>query len=72
MADEARKGAGFELIWAVWNRRKWLAILLVAAPFSAVVSLATSLPNIYRSTATVLGAPAGAGGIRQIHRDQRA
>ena len=54
MADEARKGAGFELIWAVWNRRKWLAILLVAAPFSAVVSLATSLPNIYRSTATVL------------------
>ncbi|MCI0410107.1 MAG: hypothetical protein L0191_16380 [Acidobacteria bacterium] len=54
MADEARKGAGFELIWAVWNRRKWLAILLFAAPVSAVVSLVTFLPNIYRSTATVL------------------
>ncbi|MCI0410749.1 MAG: hypothetical protein L0191_19680 [Acidobacteria bacterium] len=54
MADEARKGAGFELIWAVWKRRKWLAILLFPAPFSAMVSLAASLPDIYRSTATVL------------------
>jgi len=39
---------------AVWRRRKWTALLAFAAPFSIVVGLVTSLPNIYRSTATVV------------------
>src|SRR3990170_528738 len=54
MPEEARKGAGLDLWFAVWSRRKWLAILAFAAPLSAAISLITFLPNIYRSTATVL------------------
>src|SRR5213593_1911461 len=49
-----RKGAGVELATAVWSRRKWLAILTFAAPFSVAVSLVMSLPNLYQATATVL------------------
>jgi len=54
MTGEARQGAGLGLWFAVWSRRKWLAILALAAPLSAAVSVITFLPNIYRSTATVL------------------
>src|SRR5712692_6414415 len=50
----ARKGAGVELALAVWSRRKWLAILTFAAPFSVAMSLGMALPNIYQATATVL------------------
>src|SRR2546427_8271169 len=54
MPEEARKGAGLELAMAVWSRRKWLAILVFAAPFSVAMSLGIALPNIYQATATVL------------------
>jgi polysaccharide chain length determinant protein (PEP-CTERM system associated) len=54
MADETRKGFGVDGLLAVWSRRKWLATLAFAAFMSAAVSLITFLPNIYRSTATVL------------------
>ena len=52
MADETRKG--LDGVLAVWSRRKWLAILAFAAPMAAAASLITFLPNLYRSTATVL------------------
>lgn len=54
MADEAQKTYGIQQAWAVWNRRKWLAILVFAAPFSAAITLAAFLPNVYRSSTTVL------------------
>jgi succinoglycan biosynthesis transport protein ExoP len=54
MAEETRNGFGLDVLLAVWSRRKWLAILTFAAPMCAAVSLITFLPNIYRSTATVL------------------
>src|SRR5437899_1137953 len=54
MAAETPKGAGLDGLLAVWSRRKWLAVLAFAAPISAAVSFITFLPNIYRSTATVL------------------
>jgi polysaccharide biosynthesis transport protein len=38
----------------VWARRKWLALLIFSASFGAIGSLAVSLPDLYRSTATVL------------------
>jgi len=41
-------------IIAIWRRRKWIALLAFTAPLSVVVGLVTSLPNIYRSTATVV------------------
>src|SRR5207247_4875761 len=52
MADETRKG--LDRVLAVWSRRKWLAILAFAAPMVAAASLITFLPNMYRSTATIL------------------
>src|SRR5438034_576350 len=52
MADETRKD--LDGVLAVWSRRKWLAILAFAAPMAAAASLITFLPNLDRSTATVL------------------
>ena len=41
-------------IVGLWRRRKWIALLAFAAPASMVLGLVTSLPNIYRSTVTIL------------------
>src|SRR2546425_166317 len=41
-------------IVGLWRRRKWIALLAFAAPASMVLGLVTSLPNIYRSTASIL------------------
>lgn len=38
----------------MWSRRKWLGVVVFAAVLTAVTSVAKSLPDIYRSTATVL------------------
>ncbi len=54
MTEETRKGAGLDTLLEVWSRRKWLAIVAFAFPLAAGVSLTAFLPNIYRSTATVL------------------
>jgi len=54
MAEETPDRSLLDVLPAVWSRRKWLAILAFAAPLSAAASLITFLPNIYRSTATVL------------------
>jgi succinoglycan biosynthesis transport protein ExoP len=54
MDNEPRKGAGLERILAVWSRRKWLALVVFALPFAAAISVILALPNLYRSTATVL------------------
>jgi polysaccharide chain length determinant protein (PEP-CTERM system associated) len=53
---EGRPKPGLDLDWlyAVWARRKWLALLVFAVPFAAGASLILSLPSLYRSTATVL------------------
>src|SRR5207253_2396231 len=54
MADRAQKSSAFELMPEVWGRRKWLAVAVFAVVFAAVGGLAAFLPDIYRSTATVL------------------
>jgi polysaccharide chain length determinant protein (PEP-CTERM system associated) len=54
MQDRSQKGSGVDLALEVWSRRKWLAILIFAGAFVAVTSLVAFLPNIYRSTTTVL------------------
>src|SRR3954467_12224267 len=45
---------GFDFVLDVWQRRKWLALIAFSAGFAAVASLALSLPNIYRASATVM------------------
>jgi polysaccharide biosynthesis transport protein len=49
-----RSRSPLDMLQAVWGRRKWLAILVFAVPIAAGVPLITFLPNIYRSTATVI------------------
>ena len=38
----------------VWQRRKWLGLLMFAVPAAAMLSVTFNLPNLYSSTATVL------------------
>jgi succinoglycan biosynthesis transport protein ExoP len=54
MPNHASRSAAFDLVQEVWRRRKWLAVVAFAVVFAAVASLARFLPDIYRSTATVL------------------
>src|SRR2546427_13129051 len=49
-----RNTSGLDILLQVWSRRKWLAILVFTGPFAVIVSLAIALPNLYRSTATLL------------------
>jgi uncharacterized protein involved in exopolysaccharide biosynthesis len=39
---------------AIWNRRKYLAVGLLAATLATALTVALAMPGIYRSTATVL------------------
>jgi polysaccharide chain length determinant protein (PEP-CTERM system associated) len=49
------EGAHFtERLGEVWSRRKWLAAAAFTLTAAAGVTLAWSLPNVYRATATVL------------------
>ena len=54
MDDQTGKESGFHLALNVWRRRKWPAIGVFAGAFAAVASAVTFLPDVYRSTATVL------------------
>lgn len=54
MQVQARNRSTFELAWALWRRRKWLAIVMFAMAYSAALSLVSALPDLYRATATVL------------------
>ncbi|PYN24422.1 MAG: hypothetical protein DMD99_11125 [Candidatus Rokuibacteriota bacterium] len=54
MAEETPNASGLHGLLAIWSRRKWLAILAFAVPISGAASLIIFLPNVYRSTATVL------------------
>src|SRR5438445_13219882 len=49
-----RNTSGLDILLEVWSRRKWLAILIFTGPFAVTVSLAIALPDLYRSTATLL------------------
>jgi polysaccharide chain length determinant protein (PEP-CTERM system associated) len=40
--------------WKIWNRRRGLALLAFALPLAAAAGVITSLPKLYRTTATVL------------------
>src|SRR2546425_11213011 len=55
-AHEMHAGTGSILDWVLgaWSRRKWVGIVVFVVVLTAVASLAKFLPDIYRSTATVL------------------
>ncbi|MGH7414228.1 MAG: XrtA system polysaccharide chain length determinant [Candidatus Rokuibacteriota bacterium] len=54
MDQESGGGFGLDRLRAAWSRRKWLAITLFVLPLTAGVTLVMSLPDVYRSSATVL------------------
>jgi protein tyrosine kinase modulator len=52
--ENRRDTSGLDVLLEVWSRRKWLAILVFLVPFACIFSLAKALPDLYRSTATLL------------------
>jgi polysaccharide chain length determinant protein (PEP-CTERM system associated) len=54
VTDETGTGHNLDSALGVWSRRKWLALVAFILPLTAGVSVIAFLPNIYRSTATVL------------------
>lgn len=52
--DRAGYGIGYDFALAVWQRRKWLAVLTFITVLAGAVSLTLSLPNVYRATATAI------------------
>ncbi len=43
-----------DIAFDAWHRRRWLALLVFVAVCAGAVTVAVSLPNLYRATATVL------------------
>ncbi|PWU25131.1 MAG: hypothetical protein C5B48_02815 [Candidatus Rokuibacteriota bacterium] len=54
MPDRTRPDTGFDLVLAVWRRRKWLGLLVFLGILVALSSFSLALPALYRSTTTVL------------------
>jgi len=53
-SSRAGRSSGLDLALEVWRRRRWLAFVVFCAVAGAIASIAVSLPNLYRATATVL------------------
>src|SRR4029453_6504136 len=49
-----QESRGFQGVLEVWRRRKWLAFVVFTGVYTATMSVAAFLPDIYRSTATIL------------------
>ena len=54
MSSRMRSNPDAERSVASWRRWKWLGLAVFAVTFSGAVGLAQFLPDIYRSTATIL------------------
>jgi polysaccharide chain length determinant protein (PEP-CTERM system associated) len=52
--DAARSGSAMEMIKSIWDRRKWLALIVFLVPFVGAVAVIMFLPTLHRSTATIL------------------
>ncbi len=53
-AEAASRGSGLDRVWALWNRRKWLGIVVFLLPFTAATAVIMGLPDLYQSTALVM------------------
>ena len=53
-AESVPRGAGIDRVRSVWNRRKWLGVIVFALPLAAAVAVIMALPDLYQSTALVL------------------
>jgi len=53
-AEATSRGGGLDRVWALWNRRKWLGIVVFLLPFTAATAVIMALPDLYQSTALVM------------------
>jgi polysaccharide chain length determinant protein (PEP-CTERM system associated) len=53
-AEGVARGSGLDRIWALWNRRKWLGIIVFLVPLTAATAVIMALPDLYQSTALVM------------------
>jgi polysaccharide chain length determinant protein (PEP-CTERM system associated) len=54
MHEQLSQDSGLHQALEVWRRRRWLSILVFLGTFVPAVSFVVFLPDVYRSTATVL------------------
>ncbi|MGH7264499.1 MAG: hypothetical protein ACREMB_06530, partial [Candidatus Rokuibacteriota bacterium] len=54
MGDQSQRVRPIELLYGIWKRRKWLAIIGFVLPFAAVVGLVPFLPDLYRASAVIV------------------
>jgi polysaccharide chain length determinant protein (PEP-CTERM system associated) len=52
--EGAPSGGGLDRLWALWNRRKWLGIIVFLVPLTASFAVIMALPDLYQSTALVM------------------
>ena len=72
-AEAASRGSGLDRVWALWNRRKWLGIVVFLLPFTAATAVIMGLPDLYQSTALVMiERQQVARGVCPAHCHQRA
>ncbi|HKT31124.1 MAG TPA: GNVR domain-containing protein [Gammaproteobacteria bacterium] len=62
MPDSSHEASTLAQAQALWKRRKWLAIGVFAVVFSVLAALVLTLPDLYRTTTTVLVSPGQAYG----------
>jgi len=53
-AESAPRGGGLDRVWALWNRRKWLGIIVFLLPLTAATAVIMGLPDLYQSSALVM------------------
>jgi polysaccharide chain length determinant protein (PEP-CTERM system associated) len=52
--ESAPRGGGLDRVWALWNRRKWLGVIVFLLPLTAATAVIMGLPDLYQSTALVM------------------
>ena len=53
-AESTPRGGGLDRIWALWNRRKWLGVIVFLLPLTAATAVIMGLPDLYQSSALVM------------------
>jgi polysaccharide chain length determinant protein (PEP-CTERM system associated) len=54
MSMQIGRDTAVEMVMGVWARRRGIAVVVFAVAFAAAASVTRTLPDVYRSTATVL------------------
>ena len=53
-AESTPRGGGLDRVWALWDRRKWLGVIVFLLPLTAATVMIMALPDLYESSALVV------------------